>query len=457
MHRLVFCTFLFGFSWTLPLAAQDRHAQQIRSFFESVMKDGQAYDHLRTLCKQYGPRISGSEIADKAVLYAVDLLKNTGADSVYLQPSRVPRWIRGKAEEAYMNSRKKQIPMHIAALGSSIATPKGGIQAPVVEINRLSQLDSIGNGLTGKIAFFNVPMDPLFVRTFHAYGQVGSVRRNAASLSVRYGAVATIVRSLASNTDEYPHTGNMVYADSLPKIPAVAISTRDADKLSEQLKSDPALSFFMNTHCHMADSVLSYNVVAEWRGREKPNEYITVGGHLDSWDLGEGAHDDGAGCMQSIEVLRVFKQLGYRPKQTVRIVLFMNEENGLRGAAAYLDSARSQHEIHRFALESDAGGFSPRGFAFKCQTSAQFDQIRVWRSYFEPYDMSLFTPDGGGADISGLFTLGAVLADLRPDSQRYFDVHHAASDVFETVNKRELLLGAFAMASLVYLVSELGL
>jgi carboxypeptidase Q len=300
-------------------------------------------------------------------------------------------------------------------------------------------------------------MDPLHVRTFHAYGQVAGVRRNAASLSARYGAVATIVRSLASNTDAYPHTGNMVYADSFAKIPAVAISTLDADVLSKQLRSDPSLTFFMQTNCRMADSVLSYNVIAEWRGREKPNDYITVGGHLDSWDLGEGAHDDGAGCMQSVDVLRVFKQLEYRPKQTVRIVLFMNEENGLRGAIAYQDSARIRKENHRFALESDAGGFSPRGFAFKCKTPEQFRQISTWRSYLEPYDMALFTPDGGGADISGLFDLGAVLADLRPDSQRYFDVHHAASDVFETVNKRELMLGAFGMASLIYLYSELGL
>lgn len=457
MYRLIFCFLLSCFIMLEPMAAQDRHTLQIRNMFESVMNEGEAYDNLRLLCKKFGPRVSGSDAATGAVIFARDLLLKIGADTVFLQGCRVPRWIRGKAETAFINVNQKQIPVRIAALGSSIATPEAGLQARVVEINRLSQLDSIGHELNGKIAFFNVAMNPLHVRTFHAYGEVASIRRNAASLSARYGAVATIVRSLASNTDEHPHTGNMAYAASLPRIPAVAISTRDADLLSGLLKTNPALSFYMETHCRMADSVLSYNVVAEWRGREKPREYITVGGHLDSWDLGEGAHDDGAGCMQSVEVLRVFKQLGYRPKQTLRIVLFMNEENGLRGAIAYQDSARARQEIHRFALESDAGGFSPRGFAFKCKTPAQFEKIRSWRSYFEPYDMALFTSDGGGADISGLFDLGALLADLRPDSQRYFDVHHAASDVFETVNRRELLLGSFAMASLIYLVSEMGL
>jgi hypothetical protein len=299
-------------------------------------------------------------------------------------------------------------------------------------------------------------MNPTYFRTFKAYGESGAGRRSGPSQAAKYGAIGVMVRSLASNVDDFPHTGATAYNDSFPKIPAVAISTKDADWLSQQLKQQTALTAYFKTSCMMLPDVLSYNVIGEIKGSTQPQEIITVGGHLDSWDICEGAHDDGAGCVQSIEVIRTLKQLGIQPKRTVRAVMFMNEENGLRGGQAYLKEAKDKGEKHIFALESDAGGFTPRGFGFDVSDETMA-KIMQWRPLFLEYGVYDFAKGGGGADIGPLKQLGTALAGLVPDSQRYFDVHHAASDTFESVSKRELDLGALNMTALIWLVSEYGL
>jgi hypothetical protein len=257
--------------------------------------------------------------------------------------------------------------------------------------------------------------------------------------------------------DDFPHTGSMSYGD-LPaekRIPSAAISTNDAEKLSNALKTNKNLSFYFKQNCQQFDDVQSYNVIGEITGSQFPEEFMIVGGHLDSWDLGDGSHDDGAGVVQSMEVLRLLKESGIKPKRSIRVVLFMNEENGLRGGNKYAEEAKKNNENHIFALESDSGGFTPRGFSFDCD-QANFNQILSWQHLFKPYLIHYFEKGGSGADIGPLKNESIVLAGLRPDSQRYFDYHHAENDTFDAVNKRELELGAATMTSLIYLMDTYG-
>ena len=369
--------------------------------------------------------------------------------------------MRGEKESGYILQKDgSKYSLHLCALGNSVGTLKAGVKGTVIEVKSMEQLQQLGEkNIKGNIVFFNIPMNEMYVHTFKAYSESGVARWDGPTQASRYGAIAAVVRSLASNADDYPHTGVTGYNDSFPKIPAIAISTNDANWLSNKLIKEKELKIWFKTSCAMLPDVKSYNVIGEIKGTEFPQEIITVGGHLDSWDLGEGAQDDGAGCVQSIEVLRTFKALGingYRPKRTIRAVLFMNEENGSKGADAYFDEAKIKKEQHVFAVESDAGGFSPRGFGTS-MSDKNYNKLMQWKSLFENYDINQFSNDGEGSDIGQLKTIGASLAELRPDSQRYFDVHHAVTDNFESVSKRELNLGAFAMAAFVYLVSEYGL
>jgi hypothetical protein len=386
------------------------------------------------------------------------MLREAGADTVFLQPCMVPRWVRGEKEEAKLIfANGKEYKLNAAALGNSVGTPANGIGGEVIEVKDFAALEKLGRqGVQGRIVFFNHPMDPTEVATFRAYGKAGAYRGNGPSMAAKFGASGVIIRSLASNIDDFPHTGATRYNDSFPKLPAIAISTRDAEMLSQALKDKKIARAWFRTNAKMLPDVPSFNVVGELRGSEFPDEIITVGGHLDSWDLAEGAHDDGAGCVQSIEVIRVMKALGIRPRRTIRAVMFMNEENGLRGGTAYAEAAKKENRKFIFALESDAGGFTPRGFGITASPD-ELARIMSWKSLFHPYGAGDLVAGGGGADIGPLRPLGTALAGLNPDSQRYFDVHHAASDVFEAVSPRELNLGAVVMAGLVYLVSDHGL
>ena len=281
-------------------------------------------------------------------------------------------------------------------------------------------------------------------------------RVNGPSKAAAFGAVGVIVRTLSPEIDDIPHTGVTVYEEDKPKIPAVAISTLGAVELSKALNSGLVKSIYLKTTCKMLAEEPSYNVVGEMKGSEFPNEIITVGGHLDSWDLAEGAHDDGTGCMQSIEVLRVFRALGIRPKRSIRAVMFMNEENGSRGGDAYAEIAKKEGKKFIMAMESDAGGFTPRGFGFTCDQPKSL-KIMSWKNLFQPYGATEFTLGGGGADIGPLIELGAATIGFNPDSQRYMDLHHARTDVFESVSERELNLGAIVMSQMIYMVSQQGL
>ncbi len=440
--------------------AQSEDERQIKALYDAALTQGKSYDWLNYLSNQIGGRLSGSVQAEQAVVYTKAQLDSLGLDRVWLQPVMVPKWVRGTPEFAYIESKPgltNNVP--VCALGGSVATPLGGLKAQVIEVQGIEDLkERSREEISGKIVFYNRPMDPTLINTFQSYSGCVGQRYSGAAEAAAMGAVGVIVRSMTLRNDDYPHTGSMSYGD-LPveqRIPAAAISTNGADLLSTTLKLDPNIKFYFKQNCRQLADVLSYNVIGEIRGTSYPEEIMIVGGHLDSWDLGDGSHDDGAGCVQSMEVLHLFKKTGYRPKRTLRVVLFMNEENGLRGGRKYAEEALKLGEKHIFALESDAGGFTPRGFSFDC-TEANFNRIQDWKSLFEPYLIHSFVKGGSGADIGPLKDGQMVLAGLRPDTQRYFDHHHAANDTFEHVNKRELELGAATMASLVYLIDKYGI
>ncbi|MDC1360642.1 M20/M25/M40 family metallo-hydrolase [Flavobacteriales bacterium] len=302
-------------------------------------------------------------------------------------------------------------------------------------------------------------MDPVQINTGSAYGGAYDQRGNGASAAADVGAIGALVRSLTHALDTLPHTGAMRYQDDIPKIPAAAISTVDAAWLAKAVQANPELEIRLEMDCEAFEDVEQGNVIGTWYGTELPNEIITLGGHLDSWDIGEGAHDDGAGVVHTLEVLRLLKAIGYKPRRTLRFVLFINEENGNRGGIAYAEKARQEMEetdqVHIAALESDAGGFVPRGFRIDASDDVTA-LMRSWTDLFDPYNIHQFRRGGAGVDISPLkeLTPRPTLVGLSPDGQRYFDFHHSAQDVFENVHKRELELGAATFAAAVLLLDQ---
>jgi len=457
-------TLYFFFTLSPSTSAQtkdhDADAKFIDQIYDHGLTDSRCYAWLEYLSLHIGHRLSGSTSAAKAVNWTKSMLDTLGLDSVWLQPCMVPHWVRGEAEQVRVVGSKKfgSFPLAALALGGSIG---GKVQAEVVEVDTWEQLDQLGEAgkLKGKIAFYNRPMDATRIRTFEAYGGCVDQRVGGASRASKYGAVAVLVRSMTLRLDDFPHTGTMHYDSAYSLIPAAAISTLAAEALSRTLREEGRAKVSIQLNCMTLPDVLSYNVIGEIRGSERPNDIILVGGHLDSWDVGHGAHDDGAGVVQSMDVLRVLKTLGYRPRHTIRCVLFMNEENGLRGGKAYALEAERKGEFPLASIESDAGGFTPRGFSFDGDETVFgkfFEKLTTFQTHFEPYDLK-FRKGGSGADINPLKGMKGLLSGYLPDSQRYFDYHHAESDTFDKVNKRELELGTASMAALVYLIDKYGL
>lgn len=454
-------TRLFGcllMSIQLPTLNAQNDSARIREIYTEALTHGKSYSNLDHLTNKIGGRLSGSPEAQKAVEWAFKAMKDAGADTVYLQECMVPHWIRGGKETGKIISSNvsENRELAINALGGSVGTPVAGLTAEIIEVKGIEGLEKFGRAnIEGKFVFFNEIMDPSEIETFVGYRGVIKQRSAGASEAVKFGAVGVIVRSCSLLKDDHPHTGSVIYSDTLHKIPACVISTLGADWLSEHLKTNKALKFSLKMNCKTLPDERSYNVIGELRGSMDPVEYITVGGHLDSWDTGKGAHDDGAGVVQSIEVIRIFKALGLRPKRTIRAVAFMNEENGSRGGKKYAEVAKQKNEKHLAAIESDNGGFTPRGFTSTATPEIKA-KIKSWRPLLEPYGVYDFNNDGTGVDIRPLIETGTTCFELKPDSQRYFDFHHAATDTFETVNKRELELGGAAMAALVWIISENG-
>ncbi len=457
MKQIIFGIVVLGFSVTL--FAQSNDETTIRKIYDEALTNGEAYSNLEHLTTKIGARLSGSPGAAAAVEWSRQVMQAYGFDSVWLQPVMVPHWVRGQKEigKIVNSSRLGSQEVNICALGGSVGTGPAGLVANIVEVKNFDELKALGEkGVKGKIVFYNRPMDPTQIQTFAAYSGAGDQRRSGASEAAKLGAVGVVVRSLGSNLEDYPHTGGLAYALNVPKIPAVAISTRHAELLSKMLKDDSGLKFYFETHCETLPDAPSFNVIGELKGSQFPEEIIVVGGHLDSWDLAQGAHDDGTGCVQSIEALRIFKAMGYKPKRTIRAVMFMNEENGLRGGREYARVAELNKEKHIAAIESDRGGFTPRGFTMTGTPAAEA-KIRSWKPLLEEYGLTDFSQPGGGADIGPLAPQGVTLIGYLPDSQRYFNYHHTPADTFDKVDKRELELGAAAMTAMVYLLDTYGL
>ena len=445
--------------------AQSEDSLFIRKLADEILIHSKAYPNLKVLTKEIGPRLAGSPGMVKSEKWGLRAMIEAKADSAWLQQCMVPHWVRGGKDDAAAtyndakpgarNAAYKTKKLDIVALGNSVGSNKS-LTAEVIVVKDFEDLEQKKEEIKGKIVFYNYKFNPTYVRTFQSYGDAVRYRGQGPSRAAKYGAVGTIVRSMSHSTDNHPHTGSTNYNDSFPKIPAVAIGLQDADWLSEKA-SKGKVRVMLHTHGKKLPDTIGHNVIGELSGSEFPDEFIVVGGHLDCWDNCEGAHDDGAGCVQTIEILRAYKALGYQPKRTIRFVLFANEENGLRGGNKYADEAKAKGEKHIFALESDAGGFTPRGFGFNV-SDEQFNKLMTWQKLVAPYGASEWVRGGGGADIGPLNrSQGTPVAGLSPDSQRYFDIHHARNDTFESVNKRELDLGAVNMAALIYLVDKYGL
>ena len=439
--------------------AQSSDETTIRQIYNKALAEGKSYSMLDYLTNMIGSRLSGSPGAAAGVEWSRHVMEDFGFDSVWLQPVMVPHWVRGQKEIGRILNTKKMgtVEVNVCALGGSVSTGTEGIVAGIVEVQNFEQLAQLGaKYIQGKIVFFNRPMDPTKINTFSAYGGAVNQRGGGASEAAKYGAVAAMVRSMGVNNEDYPHTGGLRYDPNGLKIPAFAISTKHADLLSKLLKDDKSLQMYVESHCETLDDAPSYNVVGEIKGSEYKDEIIIVGGHLDSWDLAQGAHDDGAGCVQSIEVLRILSNMGYKPKRTLRAVMFMNEENGLRGGRKYAELAAIGKQKHIAAIESDRGGFAPRGFTISATETVR-KKIQSWKPLLEQYGLSDFEQEGGGADIGPLAPQGTALIGYLPDSQRYFNYHHTSADTFDKVDKRELELGAASMTALVYLIDQYGL
>lgn len=440
---------------------KEKDAFFVRGIYDEALLNGRAYPWLEHLTQNIGPRLAGSPNAMAAVEYVYQMLDTLGMDTVYLQPCIVPHWERGEPEQVRIVNSQKMGTLELKALslGNSIGTGTMGLTADVIEVQSLDEVERLGRAqIAGKIVFYNRPLDATQLNTFAAYGGAVDQRAFGASQAAKYGALGVLVRSMTTRQDDTPHTGSQIYQDGVEQIPAIAISTNDADLLSRLLKEEVVQVFMRNTS-RMLKPKRSYNVIGEIRGSEYPEEILLVGGHLDSWDVGEGAHDDGAGCVQAMDVVHLLKAVNYRPKRTLRCVLFMNEENGQGGAIAYRDSSFAHNEYHLGAIESDRGGFTPRGFSCDADDTVFEDKFRKmapWFNLLAPYGLEL-SAGGSGADISRLKPQKGMLFGLVPDSQRYFDYHHTPIDTFDAVNKRELQLGSAAMCSLIYFLDKYGL
>ncbi len=435
--------------------SQQEDSVFIKRISDEILTNGRSYDNLRELTKKIGGRLAGSPQMVMAEKWGAQALRQAGADKVWLQECMVPHWVRGGKDEVTTKGASNKS-LNVLALGNSMGTGPKGITAEVVLVDSFSELEAKKDSIKGKIVFYNYKFNPTFIETFKSYADAVPYRATGASRAAKYGAVGVIVRSMSHSTDNNPHTGALRYDSSITKIPAVAIGLQDADWLSSQLHKN-TLSVHFKTNAHFLADTTGHNVIGELKGSQFPDHYITVGGHLDSWDPAEGAHDDGAGIVQTIEILQTLKTLGYTPRHTIRFVLFANEENGVRGGDKYAAEAKANNEKHVFALESDAGGFTPRGFGYVV-SEEQLKKVSSWTGLLAPYGGGTVYRDEDGTDISPLNkTFGIPTAGLIPDTQRYFDYHHAPNDVFENVNKRELELGAINMAALIYLVDKYGL
>jgi len=425
----------------------------IRKIYDEALENGQSHENLRSLCKDIGARITGSAEAEMAIKWGEKLLKSYNFDTVYLQEIQVPHWERGTTEAAWIENEAGDIlKLDILALGGSIGT-NGLIAAEVIEVADFEALKQLSESdVKGKIVFLSQAFDQKNIQTFKSYGACYPIRGLGTNEAGKLNASAVVIRSLATPEDDFPHTGTMHYDEGVKKIPGAAMSTNNATLLAKWLKKGK-VTLKMEMDCKTYPDVTSYNVIAEMNGID--DKVITWGGHLDSWDVGEGAHDDGAGIAHSIEALRILKKLNYQPNHKLRCVLFMNEENGNMGGESYAKIVSEKKEAHICAIESDRGGFLPVGFDVN-GTEEHLKMVQNFEGLLNNFELYRFRKGFGGVDIGPLkeYYPNMIQLGMAISSQRYFNYHHTNNDVFENVNKRELELGCAAMASMIYLMDK---
>ena len=407
---------------------------------ERALGDNRAIATLRSLIATAPKRLSGSPGADAAVQWGLAAMREIGLENVRAEPCLVPCWVRGEERAEVLGAGA--MPLRVTALGGSVGTPPAGIEAEIVEVRSFEQLQALGEAARGKIVFFNRPMPRALRRTGQAYGEAVPQRSNGAIEAGKVGAIGAIVRSMTTAIDGYPHTGAMHYDEGVPKVPAAAVATADAETLAALGKQGP-VRVRLVLGCEIRPDVPGANVVGDLRGSERPDDIVLVGAHLDAWDLGTGAHDDGAGVAHVLEALRLLRACDVRSKCTIRAVLFANEENGLRGGLAYAADHAAELGRHRAAIETDGGGFSPVGFSTSLR-DAEAEAVRALFLPLQDLGAGVFVAGAGagGADIGPLHTAGVPCFALWVDGQRYFDYHHSAVDDLPAVHERELALGA---------------
>jgi carboxypeptidase Q len=423
---------------------QDARRAAAARIVEAAMADDTGWQRLAWLSDRIGHRLSGSPQLEAAIAWAVEEMRRDGFDDVRAEKVMVPKWVRGAESASLLAPVARDLV--VLGLGNSVGTPPEGITADVVVVKDYAELDALGEKVRGKIVCYNVP--------FTNYGETVQYRGSGASRAARHGAVAVLVRSVGPVSLQTPHTGAMRYDEALPKIPAAAITIEGAEMLARMQARGERLQLRLKMEARFLADVESANVVADLRGSERPDEIVLVAGHFDSWDVGQGAHDDGGGCIQVWEAVRLLKKLGLRPRRTIRVVLYTNEENGLRGGVAYRDAHKAELANHVFALETDSGTFAPEGFGVTANAAA-IATLRELAPLLEATGATRIAEGGGGADIGPIMREGVPGAGLDVEGSRYFHYHHTPADTLDKVDPKDLKLCTAAIAIIAYLVADL--
>ncbi len=452
-------TLILGLYLPFSALSQNKDSIEIANIYENALNSREAYNNLKLLCDSAGPRQIGSEASIKAVHILKRQLENNGFDKVYLQEFESAVWYQNSKGRALVTSEKiGEYTLEVDAFGPSVATQKNGLKTGIIEVSSIQELESLGReNIEGRILFYNTPMNNAYPNPLDAYVEARMLRFKGTSRAAEYGALGVIMRSLTTSIDEFPHTGSIVYDPDFERIPAVALSSKDSELLSSFLKEDPNLKIWMYVDTKVVEAVKSYNVIAEIQGKTSPEEVIVIGAHIDSWYNTTGAHDDGAGCVQMIDVLRIFDELKIHNNRTIRVILFMDEEINRAGAQAYKDYFDEEKETIIAGIESDLGGYQPNGFLID-GTSPQINQIQAYTDLLLPYGLYNIGKGFGGMDILTLkreFDFPSIA--LRVESQRYFEIIHTVNDTFDKIHPRELQLGTAAISSLVYLLDKYGI
>jgi hypothetical protein len=431
-----------------PAAERDETVDRLIGV--GLESDG-AYRKLAFLTDRIGPRLSGSENLQKAVRWTAEEMRRDGLDRVWTEKVMVPHWVRG-AETGKILAPAEH-PLIVMALGMSDPTPPGGITAEVVEVSSLEDVKALGDSAKGRIVLFNRKIFPNG-GSERGYGSGVGLRYSGASEAARVGAVGMLIRSLATADLRTPHTGAMAYMDDAPRIPAAAITPEDAELIHRFLAAGERVKVSFTLGCKNLPDAPSANVLGEVRGSEKPDEIVVIGGHLDSWDVGTGAQDDGAGCAIAMEAMRLIKASGRRPRRTIRAVLFTNEENGLRGGKNYAEVHAAELPRHVAAIESDSGGARPLGFGVSGGPEG-LAAVKKLAEALAVFAADETTDGGGGADISPMADAGVPLLGLRQDGTHYFDIHHTMADTLDKVDPHDLAMNATAMAVMAWSLAQL--